>query len=81
MNVRAKVQISGIELFRWPKGAGRVKFTGIHDSKTPENNSFTKATPQLELSMVVDNPEAVAVFHEAFLAEKCFYLDFSVAPE
>ena len=81
MKVRAKVTVSAIELYRYPQGSTRVKFSGVYDSKTPENNSFAKSTPCLELTMTVDNPPAGEVFKAAFESGKSFYLDFTEAPE
>ena len=79
MNVRAKMNVTGIELYQYPKGSGRVKMTAVHDDKHPENNSFSQATPSGECSLHVSNPPAFAFFKRAFDEDKSVYLDFTIA--
>lgn len=79
MNVRGKFNIQSIELFTYPKGGGWVKLSAVHDDKTPENNSYSIATPSAELKMLISNPPAFDVFKAAFDAGKSIYCDFTVA--
>ena len=79
MNVRGKFNIQSIELFTFPKGGGQVKMSAVYDSKTPENNSYSEATPSGEIKMMVSNPAAFAVFKAAFDAGQSIYCDFTVA--
>ncbi len=57
MNVIAKMGVQSIEDYGWSR---KIKLTCVHDSginkgDSPENRSFTKATPSGEAWMTVDN--------------------------
>ena len=79
MNVRGKFNIQSITLFTYPKDGGQVVMSAVHDDKTPENNSYSEATPSGEIRMMVSNPPAFDVFKAAFDAGKSIYCDFTVA--
>jgi hypothetical protein len=74
--LRAKFYVSGVTDF----GHGRfeVKLSAVYDSaNNAENNQFASATPQGQLSMTVDNPNAFGFFKPG--GE--YYLDFQEAPK
>lgn len=75
--VRAKFKVTAIEYYHYSPGSARVKLSAIHDTTTPENERFSKATPSGELSMMIDNPPAV----QEFQLGKSYYLDFTLAPD
>ena len=79
MQVRGKFNIQSVTLYTYPKGGGEVKMSAVYDSKTPENNSYSEATPSGEIRMMVSNPPAFDVFKAAFDAGKSIYCDFTVA--
>lgn len=71
MSVRAKVTCDGIQ-------DNTVKFRTVFEgdvSKDTENARFTKATPWGEITMAIDNPDALAQFE----AGKSYYVDFTPA--
>lgn len=45
--------------------------------KSPEDNSFTKATPCAALTMIIDNPAA----HGFLVPGKSYFLDFTPAEQ
>lgn len=47
------------------------------DDRTTENWSFSKATPSLQLTMVINNPDAFDKLEQG----KEYYLDFIPVPE
>lgn len=49
-----------------------VSFWALY-SNSPEDNSYSKATPSGNINMIVSNPEAAKFFE----AGKSYYLDFS----
>ena len=72
MAVRAKVRCDKIE-------GNAVEFTTVYEpdeKKSPENASFTKATPWGSIRMGIDNPAAL----EQFQPGKEYYVDFTPAP-
>lgn len=65
MNVIAKMRCTSVEDYGWSR---RVKLACVHDNginvgDTPENISFTKATPTGEAWMTIDNKHAWSAFH------------------
>lgn len=77
--VRAKFFINKIELYNEPRDSGTVYLQPVYGN-SEENKSWSKATPSGELRMFISNPEAFAVFKEAYDNKKSFYLDFTEAP-
>jgi len=79
-NVRCKFQCQGID----HKFTGspdhvfcEVKLVPVWTGENGENKSWSKATPQGQLTMGITNPEAIA----AFELGGYYYLDISPAPE
>lgn len=65
MNVIAKMDCTSVEDFGWSR---KLNFRCVHDSginigDTPENIAFTKATPNGEAWMTVDNQHVWPAFH------------------
>lgn len=65
MPVIAKMNCSSVEDYGWSR---KFKFSCVHDNginvgDTPENISFTKATPSGEAWMTVDNQHVWGQFH------------------
>lgn len=55
----------------------RVKLCAVHAGISPEDNTFSKATPSAALEMQIDNPSARGVMKPG----QKFYVDFTPAPE
>lgn len=70
MKVRAKFVVNSVTMYS--DTYGKVEMTAVHDTSTPENGRFTKATPSGKLEMYIDNPSALGVFKPG----QKFYLDF-----
>ena len=69
--VRAKVRCSSL-------GANQVKFDTVYEpdeTKDTENARFTKATPWGNISLGIDNPDALSQFKEG----NYYYVDFHPA--
>lgn len=54
-------------------GTFQLKFCAVYDNSIPEHVRFQKATPYGEVTMTVDNSEALKQFELG----KYYYLDFS----
>ena len=76
-DVRAKFNISSIELYSEPRDSGRIKLQAVYGNGT-ENASWSRATPSGQLEMYISNPTAFEVFKEAYHNKKAIYLDFTV---
>jgi hypothetical protein len=72
-NMRAKVTVASTT--EYPYGGKKSELHGVY-SGSPEDNSFAKATPSLQMNITVDNP-AVKDF---LVPGKNYYLDFTPAP-
>lgn len=63
MHVIAKMEVSSVEDYGMSK---HIKFSCVYDgnlnSDSPENRSFTKATPWGECKMSIDNPNVWPAF-------------------
>lgn len=71
--IRAKVSVQEIT----DNGhSERTKMSGV-STGTPEDNTFSKATPLLIIDMGVDNPAAKGFFKPG----KKYYVDFTEATE
>lgn len=75
MSVRAKFNVRSVTMYS--NNFGEVELSAIHDTGTPENKRFTKATPNGTLKMGIDNPSAL----DQFKPGKIFYVDFTEANE
>lgn len=73
MSVRAKFRVSEVTMYN--EIYGKVKLTAVHETDTPENERFTKATPNGTVEMYIDNPPALNQFKPG----KFFYADFTPA--
>lgn len=73
MRVRAKFRINEVTMYN--ETYGKVKLTAVHETNTPENQRFTKATPNGTIEMYVDNPTAL----EQFKPGRYVYADFTEA--
>lgn len=73
MTVRAKFVCNAVTDFGFSK---EVKLTAVHDTSTPENERFNKATPSGTLTMAINNPDASVQFKPGM----SYYVDFSAAP-
>lgn len=73
MSVRAKFTVRAVKMYS--NNFGEVELVALHDTSTPENQRFTKATPNGTLTMSIDNPPAL----EQFKPGKTFYVDFTEA--
>ncbi len=71
MSVRAKFRVNEVTMFS--ETYGKVKLTAVHETDTPENERFTKASPNGSIEMSIDNPPAL----EQFKPGKFFYVDFT----
>lgn len=54
----------------------KVGMAAVYDQSIPEEQRFTKATPQGTLDMWIDSPEVA----EQFSLGQKFYLDFTPVP-
>lgn len=73
MRVRAKFRVSEVSMYS--ETYGKVKLQAIHETDTPENERFTKATPNGTIEIYIDNPPAL----EQFKPGKFLYVDFTHA--
>jgi hypothetical protein len=73
MSVRAKFRVGEVTMYN--ETYGKVKLTAVHETDTPENQRFTKATPNGTVEMYIDNPPAL----DQFKPGKSFYVDFTPA--
>ncbi len=73
MSVRAKFIVQSVTQF---VGETRqVRLCAVHDTSIPEDQSFTKYTPNGTIEMTIDNPPA----SDQFVPGKKFYVDFTPA--
>lgn len=75
MSVRAKFRVSEVTMYN--ETYGKVKLQAVHETDTPENQRFTKATPSGTIEMYIDNPPAL----KQFKPSKSFYVDFTPAEQ
>jgi len=71
--VRAKFKLSEVHQFDYNPSARKFVFTAVQDKSAPENEQFTKYTPNGKLEMQVDNPAVTPQFEVG----QYYYLDFS----
>jgi hypothetical protein len=77
MKIRAKIQISSS--FKTEDGKSeQINAHGVYGGSTnAEDNTFSAATPALNLQMWVSNPDVVGLLQQG----KKYYIDFTEAPE
>ena len=73
--VRAKLFLASEETHSW--GGKTLKFETRYDPTIPEDQRFQKATPTGSITMLVDNPAALAHFKLG----QHYFVDFSPAPQ
>lgn len=74
MRTRAKFQCLSVTDHGWNK---TVKLNVVYSRKEGEENyDFTKATPNGNIEMTIDNPAALVIFKP----QGYYYVDFSEAP-
>lgn len=75
MSVRCKMQLLEMTSVAWSPTAKIIKFQTQYDPSIPEDLRFTKATPNGQITMTVDNPAAL----EQLALGGNFYVDFTPA--
>lgn len=75
--VRAKFTVQEITQYSWNKDSVRIKLAPQYDTTIPEDQRFSKATPNGEFWMQVDNPAAAAQLELG----KTYYIDLTPAEE
>lgn len=73
MSVRAKFTVCEVRHHSWSEEARTVVLRPQYDQSIPEDRRFSDATPSGELTMLVNNPAAVAQLGVG----KAFYLDLT----
>jgi hypothetical protein len=71
--VRGKFKVQSIKSFQWSPTAKEITFGCEYDPSIPEDQKYSKATPQGSITMIVDNPPAA----EYLALGKTFYVDFT----
>lgn len=72
---RAKFQCLNVTDHGWNK---TVRLQVVYSRKEGEENyDFTKATPNGQIEMTIDNPNAAVLFHP----QRYYYVDFEECPE
>jgi len=72
-DVRGKFKVTEITRGAWNPKAAQVKLEAVYTG-TPEDNSFSEATPSAQITMLVTNASAV----DKLPLGKSFYVDFTV---
>lgn len=72
LKFRAKLQVSQVAQDQY--GNEIIKASPVYGG-TPEDNSFSKATPSGELSLTISNPDLIGKIKPGMK----FYADFSIA--
>ena len=77
MKIRAKIQISSAFKSNGYEGE-TINAHGVYGGSTnAEDNTFSAATPSLNLQMHVNNPAVIGQLQQG----KKYYIDFTEAPE
>ena len=71
MTVRAKMRLNSVTQYEGTQK--QYKFTTLYDNTIPEDQAFTKYTPNGSIEMLVDNPAVEGQFEIG----KQYYVDFS----
>ena len=77
MKIRAKIEISSAFRFEGYEGETINAHAVYGNSTNAEDNSFSAATPSLNLQMWITNPAAIGQLQKG----KKYYIDFTEAPE
>ncbi len=77
MKIRAKIQISSAFPTQDNKSEQVTAHAVYGNSTNAEDNTFSAATPSLNLTMWISNPQAVGQLKQG----KKYYIDFTEAPE
>lgn len=72
--VRGKFKVTEITRSAWNPNAAQIKMEAVYTG-TPEDNTYSEATPSATLTMMVTNADAV----EKLPLGKSFYIDFTLA--
>jgi hypothetical protein len=72
--VRGKFKVTEITRSAWNPNAAQIKLEAVYTG-TPEDNSFSEATPSATITMSVTNPAAI----EKLPLGQFFYVDFTPA--
>ncbi len=75
--VRGKFRVDKITRHAWSKEAGEVTLSAVCDDGIEENARYAKFTPSGSITMMIDNPPALAAFELG--AE--VYVDFTPVPK
>lgn len=73
MTVRAKFQVQSIKETMWNRQSREVVLSPVCDDGIPEHQRYAKYTPSGMVTIVIDNPLAVAQFELG----KYYYVDFN----
>jgi hypothetical protein len=77
MKIRAKIQISSAFKHDGYEGE-QINAHGVYGGSTnAEDNTFSAATPSLNLTMFVSNPAVIGQLKQG----KKYYIDFTESPE
>ncbi len=77
MRIRAKIQISSAFKAEGYDGEQIIAHAVYGNSTNAEDNTFSAATPSLDLRMWISNPAAIGRLEKG----KKYYIDFTEAPE
>ena len=76
MTVRGKFRVSSINKNYWNTALSEIKLDAVYSS-TPEDNTYSVATPNGSISLSVTNQEAAA----QFVLGSFMYVDFTPITE
>ncbi len=84
MPVRAKFQVQSVKRYAWNPERVEVELfpvyksqAGVSGNACEENNIFGTATPSGKIEMGIENPVAA----QQLELGKCYYVDFTEAPD
>lgn len=75
--VRGKFKVESHKKFQWSPTLREIMLTAQYDPTIEEDKKFAQATPSGSITMLVDNPSAIA----ALAIGSSFYVDFTEVPE
>jgi len=73
--VRGKFKLHEVTQTAWGGDGRTLVFMAEYDPDSPEDQSYSKATPTGRIQITVDNPAAL----EQFELGKAYYVDFTPA--
>lgn len=74
LKVRGKFRVTEITRNYWNADAAQVKLEAVY-TNSPEDNTYSAATPSGKIEMSITNPSAI----EHFAIGKSLYVDFTLA--